>query len=145
MGIRAAFSEISSEVFEQVRAGLEPDMHEIEWHSVDKAWYDIFNVLKEKGPPLDLAIVGDCLHPLSPHSLADFCNGGHEYYFGFVSPRTVQAVSEALSGLKLTDVKTWYNDCGIAFGNYDQTMFQEMKAAYCNAAKRGNALRIGIA
>src|SRR5688572_1964137 len=99
MGVRAGLTEIPPDLFEQAVAGGEPNLPNGPRYSIDKAWYEFHAVFKVKGPPLSLAIAGDHLHPLSPHSLDEFCEGNHDYYLCFVSPQLVCEVAQALSAL----------------------------------------------
>jgi len=144
MGVRATLTEIPSDLFEQVIAGREPTFPDQPSHSIDKAWTDFHAVFKVKGPPLSFAIAGDHLYSLSPHRLDDFCDGNHEYYIGFVSPRLVREVADVLSTLTETDYKRSESEL---FGNdhgYGETFFPVLKAAYTEAAARKNSLMIVI-
>jgi Domain of unknown function (DUF1877) len=144
MGVRAGLTEIPPDLFEQVVAGGEPKLPDEPRHSIDKAWNDFHAVFKVRGPPLSLAIAGDRLHPLSPHNLDEFCEGNHDYYMGFMSPRLVREVADALSTLTASDYKRWESEL---FGNHyncGETFFPHLKAAYVDAAGRQNALMIVI-
>lgn len=145
MGIRAGLTEITPELFEQIRAGGESNLPESFRHSIDKAWHDLHLVLRAQGPPLNLAISGDFLHPLSPHTLDEFCEGNHEYYVGFASPSLVQEIAKYLTTVTAADYKRWESEL---FGdpyNVGETFFPDLKAAYLDAAARNNALEIVIA
>ena len=144
MGVRAGFSEITPEVFAQVAAGAQPDITPGIRHSIDKAWHDFHVVFRSKGPPLSLAIAGDYRHPLSPHSLDEFCDGRyHEYYVGFASPQLVQEVAEALAKVTASDYKRWETE--LVGDQYSmETFFPTLKTAYLEAAVRRNALMIVI-
>jgi hypothetical protein len=145
MGVRGSFTEISPEIFEQLVRGEEPQIPEGRWHSVDKAWYAFYRGFHQKGPPLSLAMTGDCLHPLSPQTLDDFCKGGHEWYFGLVSPKLVREVAEALTALSTAELQKSCDECGCGAYACDSYFFTELKSAYASAAERGNALMIMIA
>jgi hypothetical protein len=143
MGVRAGLTEIPAELFEQVVAG-EAKLPDEPRHSIDKAWHDFHAVFKVKGPPLSLAIAGDHLHPLSPHSLDEFCEGNHDYYVGFVSPRLVREVADALSTLTAAGYKRCESELFGDHYNCGETFFPCLKAAYSEAAARQNALMIVI-
>jgi len=145
MGLRAGLTEITSDVFDQVAEGREPDLASGKRHSIDKSWYDFHKVFERKAPPLNLTIAGDRLHPLSPHTIEEFCQGNHEYYIGFMSPDLVRAIADALLGLTLSELKQWYEELGVAQYECALSFFDELKAAYVESAKRGNALMIVIA
>jgi hypothetical protein len=144
MGIRAGLTEITPETFEQVAAGREPDLTGSERYSIDKAWHDSHVVFGPMGPPLSFAISGDWRHPLSPHSLDEFCEGKREYYLGFVSPGLVNEIAQALSNLTDLQLAQWCGQYGDEQNNCAATFFPDLKAAYANAATRGNALVIVI-
>lgn len=145
MGVRASFLEISAELFEQIVAGGEPELPREPRQCIDKAWNDFHAVFKAKGSPLCLAISGDHRHSLSPHTLDQFCEGHHEYYFGFASPDLVRQIANALFDVSSSDYKAWevvlVGDCY----NIGQVFFPNLKAAYLEAAAHHNALMILIA
>lgn len=145
MGIRAGFTEITPDAFNQIRVGGEPALAGGQHHSIDKAWHDFHVVFGRQGPPLSLAIAGDCRHPFSPHSLEEFSTGNHDYYVAFMSPRLVREVAEALATLRPPQLQNWYEELRI--GQYDCGFyfFGQLKNAYMEAAKCGNALMIVIA
>ncbi len=145
MGVRAGLTEITPEIFDQVRAGGEPNFPESPRHSIDKAWHDLHAVFRVKGPPLSLAISGDCLHPLSNHTLDEFCKGGHDYYVGFVSPDLVQQVAKHLSSVTTADYERWESEQLGEQYNVGEMFFPHLKTAYLEAAARKNALMIVIA
>jgi hypothetical protein len=145
MGLRAGLTEITPDVFDQIARGEEPDLPSGERRSIDKAWDDFHVVFKKEGPPLSLAIAGDVLHPESRHTLEDFLGGNHDYYVGFMSPGLVRDIANALTGFALSELTRRCEaldpgqyTCGLGF-------FGELKAAYTEAAQRGNALVIVIA
>jgi hypothetical protein len=145
MGVRASFTEISPDAFKQILIGGEPDVSQGARHFIDKAWDDFHVVFSRCNPPLNLVIAGDSLHPESPHSYQDFCDGDHEFFAGFMSPKLVAEIATALTDLPLYDLSQWYSELGV--GGYDTgfSLFNELKAAYLDAAKVGNALMIMIA
>jgi hypothetical protein len=145
MGVRAGLTEIPSEILEQVRAGGEPDFPESPRHSIDKAWHDLHAVFRAKGLPLSLAVSGDYLHPLSNHTLDEFCKGGHEYYVGFASPDLVQQVAEHLASVSAADYKRWEVELFGDQYNVGEKYFPHLKTAYLEAAARKNSLMIVIA
>ena len=144
MGIRAGLTEITPDVFEQVRTGGEPDLSEGPRHSIDKAWQDFHSVFRAKGQPLSLAISGDYLHPSSSHTLDEFCKGDHDYYVGFASPTLVQHVADSLAAVTATEYKHWESELFGDHYNGGETLFPHLKAAYVDAATRNNALMIVI-
>jgi hypothetical protein len=145
MGIRGGFTEISPTAFEQISRGKEPDTSRGKRHFIDKAWHDFHAVFSRLEHPLNLVIAGDCLHPQSPHSFQEFCAGGHDFFAGFMSPMLVREIAEALLALSPQQLKHWYDELGV--GGYDRNfyLFNELKAAYVEAADHGNALIILIA
>lgn len=144
MGVRAGLIEIPADLFEQVVSGGEPKLPEVPRHSIDKAWNDFHIVFKSKGPPLSLAIAGDCLHPQSPHSLDEFCEGNHDYFIGFASPSLVREVADALSGVVASDYKRWESELIGDEYNCGETFFPYLSVAYREAAARKNGLMIVI-
>jgi len=144
MGVRASLTEISPEQFEQVVAGGQPKLPNEPSYSIDKAWNDFHFLFRCKGHPLRHAIAGDYLHPQSPHSLDEFCEGNHEYYLGFASPRLVLEVAHSLTDLSAMDYKRWENELMGTQYNCGETFFPYLKAAYESAAARKNALMIVI-
>lgn len=144
MGIRASFSQITPDIFEQMVRGEEPKIAEGEWHSIDKAWFDFHTVFRQKSHPLDLVIAGDCLHPQSQQTLEEFCKGGHDWYFGLASPTLVHEAAKALSALSTVELKQWYDEQNC--GGYDCSFyfFAQLKSAYTSAADHGNALMIMV-
>ncbi|HTU92821.1 MAG TPA: DUF1877 family protein [Gemmataceae bacterium] len=144
MGVRAGFTEISPDIFEQVVAGAEPETTGGVHHSIDKAWNDFHLVFRSKGPPLNSAIAGDYRHSLSPHSLDEFCEGHHEYYVGFVSPHLVGEIAKVLVNITAADYKRWERELVGDQYNCGETFFPELKAAYAEAAARKSALMIVI-
>lgn len=145
MGIRAGFTEITPGAFEQIARGGEPDVSRGKRHFIDKAWDDFHTVFERLGPPLSLIIAGDCLHPQSPHSLQDFYKGGHDFYAGFMSAKLVREIADILAALPLLHLTQWYTELGVGGYDRDFYLFDELKAAYVEAAKHGNALMIFIA
>ncbi|MEX0718643.1 MAG: hypothetical protein WD066_18765 [Planctomycetaceae bacterium] len=144
MGVRAGLTVISAEAFDEIVAGKEPDCTG-PYYPLDKAWRDFRIILEDRDPPLRYAISGDVLHPQSPHTLEEFCEGNHEWYAGFVSPRLVREIAAELEALPPSEWQRWYDErCD---GSYDPdgTFFQELKAAYGDAARSGRALMIFIA
>ena len=144
MGVRAGLVEIPPDLFEQVVAGREPKLPDHPRHSIDKAWYDFHAVFKAKGPPLNLAISGDQLHPMSPHSFDEFCEGSHDYYIGFASPRLVREAAGSLATTTAADYKRWESELFGDEYNCGETFFPQLKAAYAEAAARQSALMIVI-
>jgi hypothetical protein len=142
MGIRAGCTEITPLIYEQVRIGEEPDLGEGKYHSIDKDWSDFHAMFTRRQPPLSLAIPGDCLHQQSPHTLDEFCNEDHEYYVGFMSPGLVQELAEVISRLTELQLQQWFDELG---GKPYDCRTDRLKAAYVEAARRGNALMIVIA
>jgi hypothetical protein len=141
MGIRAGLTEISPKLFAEPVAGGEPDIVGAR-HSIDKAWDDFHAVFSAQGPPLSLAIVGDCLLPQSPHSFEDFCQGGHDYYAGLASPQLVQEVAETLAGLTAAEYERW--EIELIGNRYNSASFNDLRAAYLAAAAHKSALMIVI-
>jgi hypothetical protein len=136
MGIRASLTEITPDAFEQILQGGEPDVSQGSRHFIDKAWHDFHVVFSRLDWPLNLVIAGDGLHPQSPHSLQEFCAEGHDFFAGFMSPALVREIAGALHDLSLQELTRWYDELGV--GGYDREfyLFNELKAAYVEAAKR---------
>jgi hypothetical protein len=145
MGVRASLCEITPDLFRRLVRGEEPKIPDRNCRLIDKAWFDLHSVFRKKGHPLSLVIAGDRLHPQSPRTLEDFCNGGHDWYLGLASPELVREAAEALSGISSVQLRKWYDeqDCG----GYDLEfyLFAELKSAYASAAEHGNALMILVA
>ncbi len=97
MGRSAILVELAPDLFARVAAGADPDLQRAAQHSLESAWDSLHAVLRSKGPPLSLAISGDCRHPVCPHSLDEFREGSHDYYLGLVSPQLVREVAEELA------------------------------------------------
>lgn len=133
MGVRAGLTLISVAEFRSIAAGDEPEHAPGERFSIDKAWLPFHTTFKDEDPPLKFALTGDCLHPASPHGLDEFCEGGHEYYVGFVSPELVVDIANALADWKADR----FDSCG--------DFFDRLKAAYQTAAARKQAMMICIA
>ena len=145
MGLRAGLTEITADAFEQAARGGDPDnLTAGERHSIDKAWDDFHLTFGRCGPPLSLAISGDCLHPMCPQSLDEFREGNHDYYVGFMSPRLVREIADVLSRLPLSQLRQWYDELGVGGYDHDFSYFLELKTAYVDAAAHGNALIICI-
>jgi hypothetical protein len=142
MGVRASLSEVTPAAFAQVRRGGEPKLPDGEWHSIDKAWFDFHSLFGKMGPPLSLVITGDCLHPQSPHTLEDFCRGGHEWYLGYASPELVREAANALSAISTAQVQEWYEESSCGAYDCDFYFFDKLKSAYVSAAEHCNALQI---
>jgi hypothetical protein len=145
MGVRAGLTEIPRDLYAEVAVGGEPDIAGGTRHSIDKAWYDFHVVFRSKGPPLSLAMSGDYRHPLSPHSLDEFCKGNYEYYVGFASPALVEEVANALANVTASNYKEWETACNCDQCPLIETFFAALKTAYLGAATRKNALMIVIA
>jgi hypothetical protein len=144
MGIVAGLHEITPIIFEHLCAGLEPEFPTNSHHFIDRAWYEFHTVFRSFGPPLSLAITGDCLHPKSAHTFDEFSEGNHDYYAGFVSPGLVQQIAESLVSVTPADYKRWESE---VFGDQyrgTETSFIDFRAAYIEAAARKNALMIVI-
>ncbi len=141
MGMRASFTEISPQAFEEIARGGEPDVSKGNQHFIDKAWYEFDKVFQRLGPPLSLAIAGDCLHPQRPQSFGEW----HEFYAGFMSPKLVREIAKALSALTLPQLQQWYTELGIGGYDRDLRLFANLKVAYVEAADHGNSLMIFIA
>jgi hypothetical protein len=144
MGLRAGLTEITPDAFDKVAAGGDPDLTGGEHYSIDKAWDDFHVIFAAKGPPLSLAISGDCRHPQSPHTLGEFCEGKHDYYLGFASPRLVKEIAKELSTVTDFQFSQWCEQGGKGQYICAATLFPDLKMAYTNAASRGNALVIVI-
>ena len=142
MGVRGSLTEVTPDVFAQVLRGEEPNVPDGERHSIDKAWFQFHSMFGKAGPPLSLVITGDCLHLQSPHSLEDFCRGGHEWYLGYASPELVREAANALSAISTAQLRQWYEESGC--GGYDCNLyfFEKLKSAYVSAAEHRNALQI---
>jgi hypothetical protein len=145
MGVRAGLTVISAFAFEQITFGKEPELGKGERYSIDKAWQDFHLVFQNQNSPLNLAIAGDCLHVLSPHTLEDFWRGGHDYYVGFMSPQLVQKLAVELSHVTLSQLQQWYDELNIGSYDCDQCFFAQLNAAYRDSASTGSALMICIA
>lgn len=145
MGVRAGLTEIPSDLFDSMVAGGESTFPYAARRSIDKAWHDFHTVFQGQGPPLSLAISGDCLQPQSPHSLSEFCEGNHNWYVGFASPALVNEVAQVLANLTSSDYKRWETEMTGKQYNCGETFFANLKAAYTEAAARKNALMIVIA
>jgi hypothetical protein len=145
MGVRASFTEISADAFRQILCGGEPDISHGARHFIDKAWDDFHVVFSQCNQPLNLIIAGDSLHPESPHSYQEFCDGGHDFFAGFMSPKLVAEIAAALTELPLHDLRQQYKELGVGGYDTDFYLFNELRAAYLDAAKVGNALMIMIA
>jgi hypothetical protein len=141
MGIRASLTEIAPELFAELVAGGEPDIDDAR-HSIDKAWSDFHAVFSANGPPLSLAIVGDCLHPQSPHSFEDFCQGGHDYYVGLASPQLVKEIAAVLA--EVTKAEYEHLEFALLGNRYNGGNFDDLKAAYSQSAAHKSALMIVI-
>lgn len=145
MGIRAGLTVISASAFDEITFGNEPDFGEGHWYSLDKAWHDLYLVFQNKAAPLKFAITGDCQHPLSPHTLEDFCRGGHEYYVGFMAPQLVGTLAVELSSIASSQLQQWYGALGTGGYDRDQHYFAQLKAAYLDSASTSSSLMICIA
>lgn len=146
MGVRAGLTEINPQEFEELIAGRSPDVSGGEYHSLDKAWGDIHEALRQVGPPLDKVLSGDRLHPDCHQTFEDFYRGSHDYYVGFASPELVREVADALARINPPEdvrregsAKFDYN------ADYVGWYFRELQKVYSGAADRGNALMIVIA
>jgi hypothetical protein len=148
----AVLVEMAPDLFERVAAGADADadLNRAANHSLEQLWDSLHVVLRSKGPPLSLAISGDCRHPLCPHNLDEYREGGHDYYLGLASPRLVGKVAEALANVTASDYKQWQTEAIRARRldpQYDGGVifFPYLKAAYSEAAARKNGLMVVIA
>src|SRR5262249_36740194 len=124
--------------------GGEPKLPDEPRYFVDKSWHDFHKVFQQKKPPLNQAMTGDSFHPLSPHSLDDFCAGSHDYYIAFASPKLVRQVAEALEAVTVSNYRRWLRTLFEDGCHYGAERFVDLKAAYQQAASRKNALMIVI-
>lgn len=146
MGVSAGLTEISPHDFEELTAGGSPDTSGAEYHSLDRAWGDINEALRQAGPPLDKAITGDRLHPDCPHTFEDFFSGSHDYYVGFASPELVREVADALAGCNPPHSARQEGSVEFDYiADYVGEYFKVLRDVYNGAAERGNALMIIIA
>jgi hypothetical protein len=145
MGQLAVFTEIAPDIFERAIAGTDPDPTGSRQHSIDKAWDSLHVVLRSKGPPLSLAISGDCIHPQGRHSLDQFIQGHHDYYIALMSPGLVQEVAKAFTNVTAAEFKQWQSRLGGERHSAAELFFPQLKAAYREAAAAQNALMIVIA
>jgi hypothetical protein len=145
MGQLAVFTEIAPDAFEEVIAGTDPDPTGCRQHSIDKAWDSLHVVLRLMGPPLSLAITGDCIHPQGSHSLDQFIQGKHDYYIALMSPGLVQEVAKAFTNVTAAEFKYWESKLGGERHSAAELFFPQLKAAYQEAAAAQNALMIVIA
>jgi hypothetical protein len=145
MGQLAVFVEIAPDVFEQVIAGAESDLTGRRKHLIDKAWDSLHSVLRSMGPPLSLAITGDCVQPQGGHSLDEFIQGNHDYYLALMSPRLVEEVAAALTNVAAAEFKQWERELGGERHSAVERSFPLLKTTYREAAVAKNALMIIIA
>ena len=145
MGQLATFAAIGPDLFERITAGTDPDLTGCRVHSIDKAWDSLHSVLRSKGPPLSLAITGDCIHPQGGHSLDEFIQGDNDYYIALMSPRLVQEITAALTNVTAKEFKQWESESGDNRHSAVELFFPQLKAAYREAAAEKSGLMIVIA
>lgn len=144
MGVRCSISELAAEELAMLKA--HPDMdcappNSGDRHFIDKGWHTLYELLRDKGAPWNLAITGDWRHPAWNVSFSDFLDPGADAYVGFVSTRLVQQVATVFAALSRSERERWYADKGLEdWGELDQ-----LAEAYQRAAERGVALLILIA
>jgi Domain of unknown function (DUF1877) len=144
MGRLATFAELGSDLFERVIAGADHDLTGCRVHSIDKAWDGLHLVLRSNGPPLSLAITGDCRHPQGGHSLDEFIQGDRDYYIALMSPRLVQEIAAALTNVTAKKLKQWESELGVERDSSVDVFLPQLKAAYREAAAEKNGLMIVI-
>jgi hypothetical protein len=107
------------------------------WFDLDKAWFEINDILEKCGPPLAYAITGD----LRPNP--------EELDFAFVSPDVVAGIAQALERIATEEIvdkierrhgKSWEDRDWQR--EYYASYFEELRTAYQTAAKRGAAVGI---
>jgi hypothetical protein len=105
-------------------------------------------MLQPAGYPLNLAIVGDALHPDSDHSYQDFNEGKHDYYVGLVASEMVRKIARVMEGIQVPDIPEISQrdeKDSLVYLDYVESMFRVLLAVYREAASRGNALLVVIA
>ena len=109
-------------------------------------------MLRSEEYPLNLAIVGDALHPDSRHSYDEFNRGNHDYYAGFVTVETVNKIAKMIEFYTLGDVteldsetSLWSDRDKDLYRTYVESRFNSLQAAYREASRHGNALMVVIA
>ncbi len=133
MGVRASLRIVSSKDFNDLLSGNTRSIVEDSApYLIDKSWYNFHESLSNHGPPLSLAITGDCLSPMNPISFDDFQKGDSDYFFGLMSPLLVNKVAQALGG---------FGPIGIA---YEEEDLYILKQAYNDASLSNSALSIMI-
>jgi hypothetical protein len=150
MGIRGSLQEITFSSFEKIKKGEEttPDNFLGEYFSLDKAWYGIYLLFMQKEYPLTLILNGDFHPSFYPYDFDIFINNKEEkfrgWYVGFSSPELVNAISKALADVSDEEIKSICDRIGLDYDFYFQSYLDELRNAYNQCSKNGNALYITI-
>jgi hypothetical protein len=115
------------------------------WFDLDKAWAEFDDLLREMPAPLDRAIRGD----LWPEGSLYEDNGREDAtWLGFVTPKTVAEIAQALDHIEADEVVELMEGAGLSRAGdefdrrYYAEYFVQLKEAYRTAAREGAGLGV---
>jgi len=149
MGVRAQLYEIPASIFVDIKAGGDIDEQILKNAPViflDKSWHELHSLFRNMEAPLNRIISGDWAYPSSSQTIEAFVEGkGAGYYVAFASPLLVHEIATALPALSESELLRIANETNITLDDYCRSHLKELKEAYFNAAKNGNAISITVA